>query len=403
MVLLRQLLAVLSLAFVVAPAAAHRGARDQEHGVDAAKRALFQANAHRSLKECANSPHVRKLKEQAISRRAAHVDKLRDEVAARRRLSASTVLATSHRSTLSGITRNTDAATLFGTDPKCVLEPEVTEGPYYVNGEFIRNDIREEQAGVDLYAELQIIDVNTCTAVEDLYIDFWHCNSTGVYSGVVARGNGNRADTSNRDNTFGRGLSPTDANGVVSFVTKFPGHYTGRAIHVHILGTHGGTLLPNQTYSGGSVSHVGQIFFDQDLISEVEATPVYMTNQQRLTLNRDDSIFTQSAANDFDPVMEYTLLGDTVADGIFAWISVGIDMTASIEVSAAETLTARAGVTGPVSASNGSSTGPDAVGGNAGGAVGGPASAVPIPSGTSAHIGSAAVAALAILSAMLFH
>uniref|UniRef100_K3XB81 Intradiol ring-cleavage dioxygenases domain-containing protein n=1 Tax=Globisporangium ultimum (strain ATCC 200006 / CBS 805.95 / DAOM BR144) TaxID=431595 RepID=K3XB81_GLOUD len=398
MVLLRQLLTALSLAFVVAPAAGHR----QHHGLNPAKAALFQANAHRLLKECVNSPHIRKFKEQAILRRAAHVDKLRDEVAARRRLSASTVLATNHRSTLTGINQNTDAATLFGTDPKCVLEPGVTEGPYYVNGEFIRSDIREDQAGVDLYAELQIVDFNTCTPVEDLYIDFWHCNSTGVYSGVVARSNGNRADTSNRDNTFGRGLAPTDANGVVSFVTKFPGHYTGRAIHIHILGTHGGTLLPNQTYSGGSVSHVGQIFFDQDLISEVEATPVYMTNRQRLTLNRDDSIFTQSAANGFDPVMEYTLLGDSVADGIYAWISVGIDMTASIEVSAAETLTARAGITGPVSASNGSSTGPDVVGGNAGDAVEGNASAVPIPSGSSLHIGPTAVAALAILSAMLF-
>lgn len=36
-----------------------------------------------------------------------------------------------------------------------------------------------------------------------------------------------------------------------------------------------------------------------------------------------------------DPVLEYVLLGDTVADGIFGWISFGIDPSLSKNVSAA--------------------------------------------------------------------
>ncbi|GAB9473812.1 hypothetical protein Gpo141_00010958 [Globisporangium polare] len=339
--LAKLLTALATLAIIIDAASAHPG---QVHHADSeaqvSHRKLFHSNALRSLTKCANSPHARKLQEQAVVRRTARVEQLRQELAAaaRRRLDASTVLATSHKSTLTDVTTTTDPATLFGSTPKCVLEPEVTQGPYYVTGELIRTDVRESQPGIDLYAEIQIIDVNTCTPVEDLYIDFWHCNSTGVYAGVIASGNGDSTDLTNVDKTFNRGLAPTDSDGLVTFLTTFPGHYTGRAHHIHILGTHGGTVLANKTYVGGSVSHVGQIFFDQDLITEVEATGVYTTNTQRLTTNTRDSIFIQSAASGFDPIVEYALLGDSVEDGIFAWISIGVDMTSSRSVSAAATL-----------------------------------------------------------------
>ncbi|KAE9260698.1 hypothetical protein PF008_g33037, partial [Phytophthora fragariae] len=42
----------------------------------------------------------------------------------------------------------TNSSELFGDDVKCILEPEVTQGPYYVNGELVRSDIREDQEGV---------------------------------------------------------------------------------------------------------------------------------------------------------------------------------------------------------------------------------------------------------------
>lgn len=72
-------------------------------------------------------------------------------------------------------------------------------------------------------------------------------------------------------------------------------------------------------------SHVGQIFFDQDLITEVEKTSPYSTNTQSLTENADDDIL-QMEADTTDPFMEYVLLGDSVSDGIFAWISIGVNV-----------------------------------------------------------------------------
>lgn len=73
-------------------------------------------------------------------------------------------------------------------------------------------------------------------------------------------------------------------------------------------------------------SHVGQIFFDQDLITEVEKNTPYSTNTQELTENSNDSILA-TEADTTDPFVEYVLLGDDVSDGIFAWVSIAVNST----------------------------------------------------------------------------
>lgn len=53
-----------------------------------------------------------------------------------------------------------------------------------VDGEFVRFDVTEDQAGVPTYLDIELLDVNTCEPVANTYIDIWACNATGVYSGV---------------------------------------------------------------------------------------------------------------------------------------------------------------------------------------------------------------------------
>lgn len=113
---------------------------------------------------------------------------------------------------------------------------------------------------------------------------------------------------------------------------------------MHIMTHYNGTLLENNTYSGGEISHVGQLFFDQDLLTAVQTTDTYAVNTWEITENADDSILAQAAADDFDPFVEYVLLGDTVEDGLLAWISVGVDMTSEYSVQTAATYTADGGV-----------------------------------------------------------
>lgn len=84
-------------------------------------------------------------------------------------------------------------------------------------------------------------------------------------------------------------------------------------------------------------SHVGQLFFDQSLISAVEYLSPYNTNTQSTTLNSADSILAEEA-EDTDPFVEYVQLSDNLADGILAWISVGIDPTSDQEITSAATI-----------------------------------------------------------------
>lgn len=106
-------------------------------------------------------------------------------------------------------------------------------------------------------------------------------------------------------------------------------------------------VLPNGTLEGlydTRTSHVGQIFFDQDLISEVEKGAPYTDNTQEITTNADDSIMSEEAATGTDPVVNYVLLGDHVSQGIFAWISIGINATRDDSTTPAAWYTEEGGV-----------------------------------------------------------
>jgi protocatechuate 3,4-dioxygenase beta subunit len=224
----------------------------------------------------------------------------------------------------------------------------VTQGPYYVIGENIRHDVREDQEGVEVFLDMQFIDTNTCEPVTGIYMDIWHANATGVYSGINESGNGNSDDLTNLDKTFLRGIWQTDDEGVVQFQTIFPGHYNGRATHIHVVAHSGGYIALNGTFHGGNITHVGQFFMDEDLRSAVETVEPYVSNTQAVTTNDDDQ-WASSAAGDesYDPFLNYVYLGDKVEDGLLMWVEVGIDSSADYndDVDYAAELTEDGGVT----------------------------------------------------------
>ncbi|KAF2709264.1 aromatic compound dioxygenase [Pleomassaria siparia CBS 279.74] len=342
--------AILGAAMLTQQAVAHPGASHAEHVKDVqAREAHLKHINKRSLSHCADTLKKRGNDKLMQDRRNAKVESLRkkrsisqDKPFLRAR-DVTEVLATSHLSSLTDITADTDPSVLFAGNSSCILTPEVTQGPYWVSGELIRTDNTEGQQGVPLTLDIQIIDVNTCEPVPQVYLEIWACNSTGVYSGVSANGNGNTNDETNIDATFMRAIQVSDDSGVVAFDTLVPGHYTGRANHIHALSHVNATVLPNNTLAGGSITHVGQMFFDQDLLTLVETTEPYNTNTQTLTTNAEDGILAQEA-DGYDPMVEYVLLGDDVSQGIFAWISFGMDTASNYTVSPAVYLTSDGGV-----------------------------------------------------------
>lgn len=133
------------------------------------------------------------------------------------------VLNTDHHSNLT-VAPGADPSILFTSNASCILTPETTQGPYWVQGELIRKNIVNEETGVPLALDIQVVDVNTCEPVPQIFTEIWHCNSTGVYGGVVQGGNGNSDDLTNINNTMLRGVQLSDESGVVEFETLFPGH-----------------------------------------------------------------------------------------------------------------------------------------------------------------------------------
>jgi len=105
----------------------------------------------------------------------------------------------------------------------------------------------------------------------------------------------------------------TDSEGIAAFDTLFPGHYQGRATHIHLMAHHGGTLLANNTFQGGNVTHTGQLFFQDELKDAVEATSPYNTNTQAVTTNDEDTYAVNcnhmSAVRSFDANSNLALSG----------------------------------------------------------------------------------------------
>ncbi|KUI55714.1 Catechol 1,2-dioxygenase 1 [Cytospora mali] len=341
--------AILVSALAVALASAH-GNHDIQRE-QAIRRTLLE-HTKKDLSHCANKIRSSGLEARNIQRRAGHASALMEQRGLRKNLVTREAVDNTHLSD-ANYTLATPEETIFSSNNSCVLSPEVTEGPYYVAGEYIRSNVTEGQAGVALHLEVQVLDINTCEPVTNVYTEIWHCNSTGVYSGVSASNNGDSAtETSNLNATFLRGLQETDSDGVVIFDTLVPGHYTGRTNHIHVLVHTNATAQANGTVLDTTASHVGQMFFDQDLITEVEATSIYLENEQPLTTNDEDSILQQEAASS-DPYLEYVLLGDTVEDGLLGWLAFGIDPSLSDSVSAAATLYASGGVSSSSSGGGG--------------------------------------------------
>jgi protocatechuate 3,4-dioxygenase beta subunit len=154
----------------------------------------------------------------------------------------------------------------------CVLAPEMTAGPFALDGDRVRRDIREGRPGVLLTLATTVVDVSTCNPIRRAAVDVWHCDAGGTYSGFAQEGTQGR--------TFLRGIQRTDGNGVASFTTVYPGWYPGRTVHVHV-----------RVYVGGSVIHTGQLFFPEALTDAVYRRPPYERRPARDTRNATDSIF----------------------------------------------------------------------------------------------------------------
>lgn len=199
----------------------------------------------------------------------------------------------------------------------CVVRPEMTVGPYFVDEKLNRSDVRTDpsdgsvKAGAPLALTFSVLSVggNSCTPIAGATVDIWHCDAQGVYSDVT--------DAAIGSNTVGkkflRGYQTTDASGAATFTTIYPGWYRGRAIHIHFkIRT---TTPANQAYEFTS-----QLFFDDALSDQVFAQEPYASKGKRDTLNSRDGIY----ANGGDQMLLAPMKTD---QGYTAMFAVGLDLS----------------------------------------------------------------------------
>lgn len=104
----------------------------------------------------------------------------------------------------------------------------------------------------------------------------------------------------------------------------------GRATHTHLLAHMNYTVFNNQTINAdNNITHIGQLFWDEDIRAAVEATSPYNTNTQAVTSNDEDMWDIVQADTYYDPFPQYVYLGADVTDGIFAWIQIGVNTSAN--------------------------------------------------------------------------
>ncbi len=216
-----------------------------------------------------------------------------------------------------------------GVLPACVARPELTVGPYFLDQQLNRADIRtdpgtnamKEGAPLMLTFNVQQIASGRCSPLPDAMVDVWQCDAQGQYSGV----NDRMVGFNTVGQKFLRGYQVTDAGGVAKFLTVYPGWYQGRAVHIHFKirtpaqGGQGVQAAPASP-AGQAYEFTSQLFFDEALTDQVHAQAPYASKGQRTLRNERDGIFRQAG--------ETLVLATTKAgQGYEATFDVGLDLS----------------------------------------------------------------------------
>jgi protocatechuate 3,4-dioxygenase beta subunit len=207
-----------------------------------------------------------------------------------------------------------DSPQPVSTTPGCVVKPQQTEGPYFLDQQLVRSDIRGEPStggtkeGVPLMLALTVYDVSNsrCRVLEGAMVDVWQCDAKGVYSGVTD------PTFSTVGQKFLRGVQTSNASGLVRFTTIHPGWYSGRAVHIH--------FKIRTEVAGSAWEFTSQWYFDEALNDRIFEDPRYARPGRRDTLNANDGIYRSGGD-------QLLLAPERRGDGYEAAFGIGLDLS----------------------------------------------------------------------------
>lgn len=170
----------------------------------------------------------------------------------------------------------------------CIVRPEQTEGPYFVDEQLHRSDIRIDptnghmKPGTPLALTLHVMRLSAgdCRPLPDAQVDIWQCDAQGVYSDV------RDPDFNTVGQKFLRGHQMTDGQGEARFLTIYPGWYPIRTVHIHF-------KIRTAALAKKTFEFTSQLYFPDEFTDHALANPPYASNGARRIRNRQDFIFRQ--------------------------------------------------------------------------------------------------------------
>ena len=172
-----------------------------------------------------------------------------------------------------------------------VASPQLTEGPFFVDEKLNRSDLvsgtsrTSVKNGILLHLSFTVhrLDDTAHALMQGAYVDVWHADAAGVYSDE--NNPMNHEDTSHQ--TWLRGYQVSNASGLVTFKTIFPGWYRGRTPHIH---------FKIRAYSASkkvTAEFTSQVFFKDVDATRIYQKEPYLSAGERDTNHHNDNVFTE--------------------------------------------------------------------------------------------------------------
>ena len=206
------------------------------------------------------------------------------------------------RPSATAVAAGTVTAGMFANASACTVAPAATEGPYYIEVDKIRSDVREDREGTQLRVAARVLGSDGCTPVKDAVFEIWHCDAEGRYSGFESASTGSDATTDTK--RYLRGAQITNADGIAEITTIYPGWYQGRTVHIHA-----------KVFISSREVLTTQLYFDEELNRAVLAGAPYNGRGERDASNDGDSIFSDQTI--------LTVSKD--GDGYLGLINIGVE------------------------------------------------------------------------------
>ncbi|MBC8131404.1 MAG: twin-arginine translocation pathway signal protein [Deltaproteobacteria bacterium] len=173
----------------------------------------------------------------------------------------------------------------------CVLTPESTEGPFFIDEKLNRSDLIAGETdpaitgGLPLAVTFNVMAINgtSCSPMPNAFVDIWHADVNGLYSDLASS---MFQPTDTLGKKFLRAYQVTNGSGSAAFKTIYPGWYASRTAHIHFK-----VRLFSAT-GGETFEATSQLYFADTVSDTVYAAAPYASRGQRLVfLNTKDQVF----------------------------------------------------------------------------------------------------------------